>query len=281
MPQSDSPTHPEIGRPIIDTDKPSIARAYDFALGGRDNFEVDRQLYNRVAGATGVGPELIRMARINRQWLMRVVRWLARDIGIDQFIELGSGLPASENVHQVAQAENSEAMVIYVDNDPAVIAHGQALLAENGRTHFVAADLRHPDLLLTNEVVLANLDLDRPVAVMHCLTLHGIPDLAEVRGIVDGYVRPLVSGSYVAMTHAFNPHDGSDLDKLAGRAETAARTAFPDIRFRDRAEMMAILDGLELVEPGLTYLLEWWPEGPNLPADLVSKILLGAVGRKP
>jgi hypothetical protein len=281
MAPSDSPPHPETEHPIIDTDKPSIARAYDFALGGRDNFEVDRQLYNRVAGATGVGPDLIRMARANRQWLLRVVRWLARDIGIDQFLELGSGLPTTENVHEVAQDENSEARVIYVDNDPAVIAHGQALLAENDLTHFVAADLRYPEKLLTSQVVLENLDLDRPVAVLHCLTLHAIPDLAEVRSIINGYVGPLVSGSYVAMTHAFNPHDGSDLDKLAGRAETAARTAFPDIRFRDRDEMLAILAGLELVEPGLTYLLDWWPEGPDMPSDLVSKILLGAVGRKP
>lgn len=280
MPQSDSPTHRETESPIIDTDRPSIARGYDFALGGRDNFEVDRQLYNRVAGATGVGPDLIRMARVNRQWLLKVVRWLARDIGVDQFLELGCGLPTNENVHEVAQAENSDARVIYVDNDPAVIAHGQALLAENDLTHFIAADLRYPEKLLTTATVLENLDLDRPVAVLHCLTLHGIPDLAEARSIVDGYVGPLPPGSYVAMTHAFNPHDGSDLDKLAGRTETAARTAFPNIRFRDRAEMLAILDGLELVEPGLAYLLDWWPEGPNLPNDLVSKILLGAVGRK-
>jgi SAM-dependent methyltransferase len=142
-----------------------VARVYDLVLGGKDNFAVDSQMYERL---TEIAPELPPALRGNRDWLARVVRWLAHDAGIDQFLDCGSGLPTAENTHDVAQRVNPDATVVYVDNDPAVVAHGRALLEENDRTHFVAADVTRPHEVLEHPDLTRHLDLTRPVAVIHC-----------------------------------------------------------------------------------------------------------------
>jgi SAM-dependent methyltransferase len=263
---------------MLATSRASFARVYDYALGGKDNFEVDRQAFRRLAALV---PQLGEVAKANRKWLVRAVRWLARDAGVDQFLDCGSGMPTVENTHQVAQGVNPEAVVVYVDHDPVVLAHGRALLQENDRTHFIGADLRIPDQVLTHDVVLKNLDMDRPVALLQCLTLQGIPDIAEARKVMRAYVAALPSGSYVLVTHPHNPHDNSAFGQLAGQIEMTARSAFGPAPFRDREEIRSLLAGLELVEPGLSYLGEWWPEGPGLESVTDQhRLLLGAVGRK-
>jgi hypothetical protein len=268
------------GRPVeIDITKPSIARVYDAFLGGKDNYEVDRAVLNQVLE---IAPEALATGRHCRDWLIRVVRFLADQAGIDQFLDCGSGLPTVENTHQVAQRINPDARVVYVDNDPVVAAHGRALLEENDRTHFVVADLREPDVLLNHPVVTGNLDFDRPVAVIQSNTLHHVMDEERPQRVMASYVDAVTSGSYVAISHLYDPADGSSRSQLARDSEARFMSLMGSCRFRTREEITSYFAGLELVEPGLTYLFDWWPEGPRTepPAD-GEHLLLGGVGRKP
>ncbi|WP_137812608.1 SAM-dependent methyltransferase [Gandjariella thermophila] len=263
----------------IDTSQPSIARVYDAFLGGKDNYEVDRAVYRQLLE---IAPETPQVARQCRAWLTRVVRFLAGHAGVDQFLDCGSGLPTAENTHQVAQRYNPEARVVYVDNDPVVAAHGRALLEENEFTHFVAADLRHPAELLRSPAVAERLDFERPIALIHSNTLHHVADAERPRDIISSYVDGLPSGSYVAISHLYDPADGSPRSELAREAQQRFINLMGTCFFRTRDEITAFFDGLEFVEPGLTYLFEWWPEGPRLtpPAD-GEHLLLGGVARKP
>lgn len=264
----------------IDTTKASIARVYDAFLGGKDNYEVDRAVYEQVKTIAPQSPEL---ARDFRTWLIRSVRFLAGSAGIDQFLDLGSGLPAAENTHQAAQRFNPDAKVVYVDNDPIVAAHGRALLEENERTHFIAGDLRYPSEVLNHPVVTQNLDFNRPLALMQCATIHHVDDDANPYEIMRTYIDALPSGSYVGLTHFYDPADGSKYSELARGIETTFRTSSMGTgRFRTREEITSYLDGLELVEPGLVRLADWWPDGPRVaPLPDSGHIALGAVGRKP
>jgi SAM-dependent methyltransferase len=272
------PADADYAASVLAATRPTFARIYDYALGGKDNFEVDRQALHRLAA---IAPQIEKVAVANRKWLVRAVRWLARDVGVDQFLDCGSGLPTNENIHEIAQAHNPEAVVIYDDRDPVVLAHGRALLEENDRTHFIGADFRLPEQLLNHDVVRKNLDLERPVALLHGLTLQGVLDLADAKAMMGAYVAALPAGSYVLVTHPFNPHDDSSVSQLAGQVETASRTSFGAARFRDRGEIESLMAGLELVEPGLSFLSEWWPEGPGQEPHLdVLKLIVGVVGRK-
>jgi len=196
----------------IDTTRPSIARVYDYFLGGKDNYESDRELYRQVMQ---IAPEAPEWARENRRWLGRVISWLAKDVGIDRFVDAGSGLPTAENTHQIAQAHNPAATVVYIDNDPSVIAHGRALLLDNDRTHFAAADLTRPADVLSDPAVVSMLSEGEPVALVMALMLHHIQDTDATREIVQQYVDALPSGSYLAITHACNPRDGGAVAELA------------------------------------------------------------------
>ncbi|MCI2415940.1 SAM-dependent methyltransferase [Saccharopolyspora sp. K220] len=259
---------------------PSIARVYDAFVGGKDNYEVDRALYRQVLE---FAPEAPAFAREHRDWLIRVVRFLAGTAGIDQFLDCGSGLPTAENTHQVAQRVNSEARVVYVDNDPVVQAHGRALLEENDRTRFVAGDLTDPAALLADPMVRGHLDFNRPLALIQCSTIHHVPDSQDPNGIMVAYIDALPSGSYVALTHWYDPADGSGVSATARRIQDLFNNGgLGSATFRSRAQIESLFTGLELLEPGLTRIADWWPSGPRLkPLADIDDIVLGGVGRKP
>ena len=263
-------------QPQIDTSRPSIARVYDVFLGGKDNFEVDRAVYQQIVQ---IAPEARTTGLQCRAWLIRVVSYLAGEAGIDQFLDCGSGLPTAENTHQAAQRINPEATVVYVDNDPAVAAHGRALLEENDRTHFGVADLREPSSLLSIPAVASNLDFSRPVALIQCNTLHHVADEDKPRDVMAGYIDALPAGSFVAICHLHDPADGSAHSALAQDAQARFMSLMGTCRFRTREEIGSFFCGQEMVEPGLTYPYRWRPEGPEVEQPAEAHLLLGGLAR--
>ncbi|MFC4005206.1 SAM-dependent methyltransferase [Prauserella oleivorans] len=265
---------------VIDTSKPSVARVYDCFLGGKDNYEVDRQVFAQI---DSVAPQMKELARSGREWLIRATRFLAGPAGMDQFLDLGAGLPSAENTHQTAQRVNPDARVVYVDNDPVVAAHGRALLEENELTHLVMADLTKPDEVLGHPEIVQHLELDRPFVLMQCSTLHHVPDSEKPHDIMRRYVEALPSGSYVALIHFHDPQDGGEGTELARFVEDVfARGDMGSGYFRTREQIEAYFDGLEVLEPGLVQLNDWWPDGPALnPPTVADKVALAGVARKP
>lgn len=262
----------------IDTSQPSIARAYDAALHGKDNYEVDRELLRKILA---VAPEAKQIAWDNRDFLIRVTRFLAKQTGVTQFLDCGSGLPTAENTHHVVQRVQPEARVVYVDNDPIVLAHGRALLEENDQTHLVAADIFEPRQVMENEVVHRYLDFSEPIALLHNATLHHYNGERAPREIMREYIDALPSGSYVVISHFFDP-EVAEYSELARRIEQIfLHSPLGCGWFRTREEIEGMFNGLELVEPGLTLCADWWPDGPHLkPLLPVQHCIVGAVGRK-
>ncbi|MEU6131791.1 SAM-dependent methyltransferase [Saccharopolyspora sp. NPDC047091] len=265
---------------IIDTSRPSAARVYDCAIGGKDHFEVDRELTRRINDRV---PAASSLAVANRRFLIRAVRFLAREAGIDQYLDCGSGLPAAENTHQVAQRIAPEAQVVYVDNDPAVAAHSRALLADNDRSHFLDADIHRPAEVLGARLVREKLDFTRPLALLHVGTLHHYD---EERGgksaadLVGEYAAALPSGSFVAFSHFLDPEDADG--EPARLVEAMLRAGLGTGFFRTRDEIEAMLAGLELLEPGLVIADDWWPDGPRrTPLPPISRCISAAVARTP
>lgn len=268
----------EGGAASLDFSKASLARLTDALLGGHDHYEVDREAMRRLLA---IAPGARTMAKEQRDWLVRVVRFLASKRGIDQYLDLGSGLPTSENTHQVAQRYNPEAQVVYVDNDPVVQVHGRALLEENDLTHVTGSDLTVPEKTLNDEVVKAHLDLSRPVALILTQIIHHIDDFERARRVVAEYVDALAPGSYLLLTHNFDPEEDSPRQELARLLETSFQGTGLGSVYRARAEIASLFDGLELLRPGLVYLHEWWPDGPRLtPLSELNFLTLGGVARK-
>lgn len=263
----------------IDTTKASVARVYDAFLNGKDNYEIDREVLRRVQQ---VAPEATQLGWDNRDFLIRVTRFIASQTGITQFLDCGSGLPTAENTHQVAQRIQPDARVVYVDNDPVVLAHGRALLEENDQTHFSAADIFEPCQILGDEVVRRYLDFSEPIALFHLGTLHHYDGERSPQSIMQEYVDVLAPGSYVAISHFFDPEAG-EYSELARKLEQVfLHSPMGSGLFRTRAEIVGMLPGLELVEPGLTRCADWWPDGPRVkPLAPVQHCIVGAVGRKP
>lgn len=263
---------------VIDTTRPSVARVYDCFLGGKDNYEVDRQVFLQV---DAVAPQMKLLARAGRHWLVRVTRFLAGAAGIDQFLDLGAGLPAAENTHQAAQRMNPDARVVYVDNDPVVAAHGRALLEEDGRTRLVMADLTNPDEIFTHPEISRHLDLTRPIAMIHSSTMHHVADVEGPVEIMRRYVELMPTGSYLALSHFTNPGHGPGAE-LAGFVEDIfARGAMGSGFFRTREQVEEYFTGLTMIDPGLVPLNEWWPDGPLLTRSTADEVALGGVARKP
>ncbi|MGW5646700.1 SAM-dependent methyltransferase [Saccharopolyspora sp. NPDC003752] len=263
----------------IDTSKASIARVYDAFLGGKDNYEVDREVFRRVREVT---PEAAQLAWDNRQFLIRVSRFIAAETGITQYLDCGSGLPTAENTHQVVQRIKPESRVVYVDNDPVVLAHGRALLEENSQTHFSPADIFEPARILQDEIVNRHLDLSEPVALFQLGTLHHYDGERPPADIMREYVEALPSGSYVAISHFLDP-ETEEYNELARRMEQAfLHSPMGTGVFRTRAEIEAMFPGLEFIDPGLVKCADWWPTGPRLnPLYPVQHCIAGAVARKP
>ncbi|OZM71477.1 hypothetical protein CFN78_20255 [Amycolatopsis antarctica] len=262
----------------VDPTRPSVARAYDYALGGKDNYEVDRQL---VAMAAKVMPEVFDLAVENRAFLIRAVRFLATQTGINQYLDCGSGMPTTENTHQVVQRINPDARIVYIDNDPVVQAHGRALLEENDQTHFASADVFDPDEILANETVREHIDFSEPVALLHFGTLHHFPgERHRPAEIMKKYIDALPSGSFVTISHFFDPED--EYSEVARRTEQILHESpLGAGSFRTMAEIRELFHDLEMIDPGVTECVNWWPDGPQIKAlNQAQHCIAGGIGRK-
>jgi hypothetical protein len=238
----------------IDTSVPHIARVYDYWLGGKDNFAVDRELAERFIQAD---PMAVAGVRSNRAFLGRAVHYLAAEAGIRQFLDIGTGIPSANNTHEVAQRVAPSARVVYVDNDPIVLVHARALLTSHpdGATDYLEADLRDTDTILTQ--ARRTLDFARPVAVLLIGVLHCIPDADDPAGIVTRLVAAVPPGSYLAISH---PASDIHAEAMARGAAMMNRSMAGSITFRDREQVAVFFDGLDLVEPGLVPTTQWRPE---------------------
>ena len=250
------------------------ARVYDYMLGGKDNYAADRAA---VEAWLKVDPGMASIARTNRAFLGRVVRCLAGEAGIRQFLDIGTGIPTAGNTHQIAQAIAPETRVVYVDYDPIVLAHARALLTSGplGATAYLDADLRDTDVIL--EQAARTLDFTRPVAVVLLAMLHYIPDLAEARQIVAALIEAVPAGSFLVISHA-----GTDLlaDDVAAfeKSLNAHLPARQRHVARPRDVVEGFFDGVKLVEPGLVRVSDWRPDSPEEAAT--PTILWGGVARK-
>ncbi|MFD5248425.1 SAM-dependent methyltransferase [Amycolatopsis sp. NPDC058340] len=268
----------------VDPTRASIARVYDAALGGKDNYEIDREVLRQVATKA---PEVRDLAWSNRNFLTRAVRFLAQQGKITQFLDCGSGLPTAENTHQIAQRVNAGTQVVYVDNDPVVLAHGRAILENNPNTHFVAEDIFQPGRLLANEVVREHLDFSRPLALLQVGTLHHYT-ADNGADLMREYIDALPSGSFVVIAHFFDP-EKPGLSELARKMEELfMHSPMGSGRFRTASEISSFVEGLEIMpsgpgkEPGLELCDHWWPDGPKLtPLNEVEQCIAGVVARKP
>jgi hypothetical protein len=240
--------------PSIDTSVPHPARIYNAFLGGKDNFAVDRQVAEQTLA---LFPDIPVMARQNREFLDRVVRYMVEELGIDQFLDIGSGLPAEGNVHEIAQALNPDAKVVYVDNDPLVLVHGQALLAKNGNTKVITADMRDVEQLLAEAEKSELLDFSRPVGLLFIAVLHFISDEADPEGLLRSYLERLVPGSALAISH-ITPGE-ADSNRLDKAVDIYSSATPPGVHLRTAEQVARMFEGTTLVEPGLVPVAEWRP----------------------
>jgi hypothetical protein len=258
--------------PPADLDRPSIARVYDAVLGGKNNYPIDRIVAEQLVAAFPDGGE---GAWVNRALLGRAVRYMAGQ-GIDQFLDLGSGLPTVQNTHEMAHSVKPSARVVYVDNDPIVLAHGEALLAADRNTRVVTADLRDPDKIQTNPEISTFLELDRPIGLILNAVIHHIPDDGHPDALVNAYKAMLAPGSYLLLTHFCT--SSRETRALESVMIAALGTGKP----RSLGEIASFFDGLELVEPGVVYLPYWHPDTPvEGPLDIGGLLYAGGLGRKP
>ncbi len=264
-------------QPRIDTAKPHSARMYDYYLGGKDHFAVDRQTAEL---AMQSWPAVRVAVRENRAFLGRAVRYLVTEAGIRQFLDIGTGLPSANNVHEVAQELAPESRIVYVDNDPIVLTHARALLASRpqGRTAYIEADLRRPQDILADPATRETLDFSQPVALMLVAILHFLPDEDDPAAAVRTLLDALPSGSFLVASHVTPEHDPEGVHGLertyrAGGVACQARTV-------DQFAGLA-LPGLDIVDPGLVLVSEWRPSTSG-PRPLASEVnWYGAVARKP
>ena len=258
--------------PEIDTTQPSVARVYDAILGGKDNFAVDRAVAAEAMATVG---DRGNGARLNRAALGRAVRYMTLQ-GVDQFLDLGSGLPTAQNTHQIAQAVSPAARVVYVDNDPSVSLHGQALLAGDAETAVVLADVMEPDKLLSLPEVTDLIDFTQPAGLIMNAVIHHMLDEEDPYGVVAAYKDAVVPGSYMQITHF------CDAAPEAAGGVQVLRENLGRGQIRRRDEIKRFFDGWQLVEPGLVFVSEWRPDEPvTLPLDVGSLLMLAGVARKP
>ncbi|PRY32698.1 SAM-dependent methyltransferase [Umezawaea tangerina] len=260
----------------IDLERPSVARVYDYWLGGAHNFAADRAVANRTLEAM---PELRRVILTNRTLLRRMVRHLLR-LGVRQFLDLGSGIPTAGNVHEIAHAVDPTARVVYVDMDPVAIAHGKSLLADLPNVVALQADIRDPASVLGDPEVRSVLDLDQPVAVLMIAVLHFVPDADHPCGIIADYLDALVPGSYLGVSHS-GGEQGEESAAVAEARRRYSEQVAPMVH-RTRAELISLLGGLELVEPGVVRLPHWRPDSPDDVDESADRFPgFAALGRKP
>ncbi len=252
---------------------PNVARIYDYFLGGKDNFAADRAAAAKIAEAA---PHVVRRTRENRAFLGRAVRFLA-NAGVRQFLDIGTGLPTQDNVHQVAQRLIPDARVAYVDNDPVVLIHARALLATDPRTIVIEADMREPEKILHQVTANEFIDLDQPVAVLMVAILHFLSDIDRPAEIVATFREHIAPGSYLVISHA----TAGDMSpqNLTQAVQTYATTSTGSITPRSQEQIRSFFEGLELQEPGLVPVAQWRPEGIT-PAPTSGPSFLGGIARK-
>jgi len=263
----------------IDTSVPNPARVYDYLLGGKDNYPTDREVAEQIVAIAPVARDVV---RDNRAFLRRVVRFLTREAGIRQFIDLGSGLPTQGNVHEIAQAIAPDAGVVYVDNDAMVVTHSRALLAD-ANTIAIQADLREPDVILGHPEVRQLIDFDQPIALLLVAILHFVPDDQDPFGIVARFRDGLPTDSYLAISHGTRDVPVRPDMSAAAMAEMGARierlyqqtTTF--MVTRTHAQVERFFDGFDLLDPGVVEIQRWRPDDPTstLPGGFY-----GGVGRR-
>lgn len=259
--------------PGIDTTVPSVARGYDYALGGKNNFAVDRAAVNALIQRF---PGVLELARANRNFLRRGVAYLVAEAGIDQFVDVGSGLPSAGNVHEVAHRVSRSARVVYVDRDPIVLAHARALLADDATTTVIQADAADPASILDDPTTRRFVDLDRPFAVLLSGILHHLADELDPVGVVKVFKDRMPPGSYLLASNFLD-----DDDPRAKELEASLTAGFGTGRFRTWEEQNPYFDGLEMVEPGLVYANDWHPDDETEIDSQWHTFYCGGIGRKP
>jgi hypothetical protein len=259
--------------PAFDTSVAHIARVYDYWLGGKDNYESDRRAGDQVLQSY---PDTVSSVRANRAFLARVVRYLAGEAGIRQFVDIGTGIPTANNTHEVAQSVAPSSRVVYVDNDPVVLAHARALLTggPEGATDYIDADLQDTGTIL--DQARQTLDFSQPVAVMLIAILHVISDDDDPHAIVATLMEGVPPGSYFAMSQV-----ASDVEpeKMAETSNRLNRLMAQQVTYRTHAQVTRFFDGLDLVDPGVVLVQDWRPDS-EIEASRRS-VMWGGVGRKP
>ncbi|SCG49878.1 SAM-dependent methyltransferase [Micromonospora halophytica] len=271
------PVHPS---DRIDTSVAHPARRYNYWLGGKDNFQADRESGDAMAERF---PTIRISALENRRFLQRAVGYLAREAGIRQFLDIGTGIPTADNTHEVAQRIAPESRVVYVDNDPIVLAHARALLTSSpeGATAYIDADLRDPEKILHHPDLRRTIDLSRPVALMLVAILHFVPDSDDPYAAVRRLLDALPPGSYLAASHATHEYLPP---QVAEEAKAAAKGGGPHgiINLRTLDEFTGFFAGLDVVEPGIRSVAEWRAESEPQPRPSVVEVsMYGGVARKP
>ncbi|MET1073459.1 MAG: SAM-dependent methyltransferase [Umezawaea sp.] len=261
----------------VDVSVPSMARTYDFLLGGAHNFAVDREL---AAYVERVMPDARSAARVNRAFLGRAVRFMT-DRGIRQFLDIGSGIPTVANVHEVSQAVAPECRVVYVDKDPIAVAHSELILGGNDRATVVHADMRDPESILDHPETRSLLDLDQPVGLLMLMMLHWVPDEDDPWKLVARYRDALAPGSHLAITHVTADGQDERLSEVTGLIEESRSADQLTERPHDR--VLALFGDFEVVEPGLVGCAAWRPGGRGDMSDTpeMNTVIYGGVARKP
>ncbi|MFE3826125.1 SAM-dependent methyltransferase [Streptomyces sp. NPDC059092] len=258
----------------LDTSKPHSARMYDYYLGGKDNYEVDRDAAEQVITRF---PEIKQGARTNRAFMHRAARWLT-DQGIRQFLDIGTGIPSEPNLHQIVQRTAPEARIVYVDSDPIVLRHGEALLRSTpqGSTDFILADVRDPEKII--EQARTTLDFNKPIALSLVALLHFVSDEYNPTGIVTKLVSNLPSGSFLVLSHVTGDFDQDTWDSIVSIYRNGGTPA----QVRSRPEVAQFFEGLVLTDPGIVPATDWHPDNtqPAAPSGQAPVPLYAGVGRK-
>jgi S-adenosyl methyltransferase len=259
----------------FDASRPHVARVYDYLLGGKDNFAADRALGDQMIASL---PAVQVGVRAQRDVLGRVVRYLVGEVGLRQLLDIGSGLPTAENVHEIAQGIEPSTRVVYLDNDPIVLSHAKALLADDKATFVVDGDLRDPAGILASPDVRELLAWDEPIGLLMCGILHYILDEENPAGIVSALCQALPRGSYVFIHHLLQLDDPA-----SATLQEQMRKGVGRAQFRTLDQVRVLFDGLELVEPGLVLVPDWRPDpgAPNVRYHPVLQMACAGVARKP
>jgi hypothetical protein len=257
----------------IDPNRPSAARIYDAFHGGTHNFAADRVVATR---AIELVPDLPRIMRANRAFLRRAVRYALAQ-GVDQFLDLGSGIPTEGNVHEVAQGINPDARVVYVDVDPTAVLYAQSMLAGSANTVMIRGDLQDPEPVLAGPELSGLLDLSRPIAILLIAVLHFTPESPRLAAALRAYRKAVAPGSLIALSHATS--SGADPAAVDRVADLYNRTGTPMV-LRSREQVAALFEGWDMVEPGLVYGTQWRPDPDDeTVADPARFLTLAGVGR--